>query len=104
MTATITAPVVGQIVRVQFGNHKDTSGARLTKAKVLQVQERLLPVYLVEEIDHNNKPTGLVGVATTTEMDGVDLVCTNARLIGARTHGGEWTRERSLKSLGFEAE
>ena len=102
MTATITAPVVGQIVRVQFGNACDVGGARIARAKVTQTQERFLTVYLVEEINADNKPTGLVGVATITNKNkDVDLVCTNARIIGASTHGGEWTRERSLKSLGF---
>ena len=103
MSITITAPVINQVVNVQFGNEWDTRGFHFGRAKVTQIQERMFTVYLVEEIDADNKPTGLVGLATPTEKDGVDLVCTNARMIGAKTHGGEWTRERSLKCLGFEA-
>lgn len=108
MSITTNKPTVGQVANVQFGNEWDTRGFHIGRGKIIQIQDRtqeyMPTLYLVEEIDDGGKPTGLVGVASATTKGGVDLVCTNARVIGASTHGGIWTRESSFESLGFKAE
>ena len=101
---------VGSIVSVQFGNEFDSGGAHFSKAKITQIQQRFLPVYLVEELDDQNNPTGLVGMAVTSQKDtrnkpeGVDMNCTNARKVGDSFGQHVWTRESAILSLGFSAE
>ena len=107
---TINDYKVGCVVSVKFGNEFDVGGAKFSNAKILQVQERLLTVYLVEEIDDQGVTTGVLGTAVISQketwdnLEGVDMNCTNAREVGSSFGQHVWTRESAILSLGFSAE